>query len=166
MPDHIERHADEWLSVAHVAAEIGMHPAVRKWTDVHPVVSNSTSADRRSRYRLRPIRGVMRDTEIFAPAFPMVAAGSEEEIVKIANNTKYGLNAAVFSKNIDKAFTLAARLKCGLVVVNGPPVCRPCNRPRGGYNATGIGREALDTTIEEMTHVKGIAFRPVITDVL
>jgi succinate-semialdehyde dehydrogenase/glutarate-semialdehyde dehydrogenase len=113
-----------------------------------------------------PEMDVMRDMEIFAPVFPMVAAGSDDEIVKIANNTKYGLNAGVFTKDIEKAFTLAARLECGLVVVNGTPLYRPYNHPHGGYKATGIGREGLDTTIEEMTQVKGIAFRRVITDVL
>lgn len=109
---------------------------------------------------------VMQDMEIFAPVFPMFAAGSEDEIINIANNTKYGLNAGVFTKDVEKAFTLAARLECGLVVINGTPLYRPYNHPHGGYKATGIGREGLDSTIEEMTQVKGIAFRRVITDVL
>jgi acyl-CoA reductase-like NAD-dependent aldehyde dehydrogenase len=107
---------------------------------------------------------VMKDMEIFAPVFPMISAGSEEEIVDIANNTKYGLNAGVFTRDVEKAFTFAARLECGLVVINGTPLYRPYNHPHGGYKATGIGREGLDSTIEEMTQVKGIAFRRVIAD--
>jgi succinate-semialdehyde dehydrogenase/glutarate-semialdehyde dehydrogenase len=113
-----------------------------------------------------PEMDVMRDMEIFAPVFPAIAAGSDEEIVRIANNTKYGLNAGVFTKDIEKAFTLAARLECGLVVINGSPLYRPYIHAHGGYKATGIGREGLDSTIEEMTQAKGIAFRRVITDVL
>ena len=108
---------------------------------------------------------VMRDMEIFAPVFPIISASSDDEIVGIANNTKYGLNAGVFTRDINAAFTLAARLEFGLVVINGTPLYRPYNHPHGGYKATGIGREGLDVTIEEMTQVKGIAFRRVLTDV-
>jgi succinate-semialdehyde dehydrogenase / glutarate-semialdehyde dehydrogenase len=113
-----------------------------------------------------PEMDVMRDMEIFAPVFPTITAGSDDDIIGIANNTKYGLNAGVFTRDVEKAFTIAARLECGLVVINGSPLYRPYIHAHGGYKATGIGREGLDSTIEEMTQTKGIAFRRVIKDVL
>lgn len=105
---------------------------------------------------------IARDMEVFAPVFPLISAGSDEEMVRVANNTKYGLNAGVFTQDVDKAFTFAAVLECGLVVINGTPLYRPYNHPHGGFKKTGIGREGLDSTIQEMTEVKGIAFRKVI----
>jgi succinate-semialdehyde dehydrogenase / glutarate-semialdehyde dehydrogenase len=105
---------------------------------------------------------VARDTEIFAPVFPIIEAGSEAELLDIANSTIYGLNAGVFTKDVERAFTFAAELEYGLVVINGSPLYRPYNHLHGGYKATGIGREGLDGTLEDMTQSKGIAFRRVL----
>ena len=105
---------------------------------------------------------VARDTEIFAPVFPIIAAKSEAELLDIANSTIYGLNAGVFTQDVQRAFTFAAELEYGLVVINGSPLYRPYNHKHGGYKATGIGREGLDGTLEELTQSKGIAFRHVL----
>ena len=111
-----------------------------------------------------PDMDVARDTEIFAPVFPIIQGGSEAELLEVANNTIYGLNAGVFTQDIDRAFTFAAELEYGLVVINGSPLYRPYNHLHGGYKATGIGREGLDGTLEDMTQSKGIAFRRVLRE--
>lgn len=106
---------------------------------------------------------VARDTEIFAPVFPVIRGHSDEELIEIANSTIYGLNAGVFTQDVQKAFTFAAELEYGLVVINGSPLYRPYNHQHGGYKQTGIGREGLDGTLEELTQSKGIAFRRVLS---
>jgi succinate-semialdehyde dehydrogenase / glutarate-semialdehyde dehydrogenase len=111
-----------------------------------------------------PEMDVARDMEIFAPVFPIISARSDQEMVQIANGTSFGLSAGVFTKDMEKAFTFAANLECGLVVINGNSLYRPYNHQHGGYKRSGIGREGFDVTIQELTQNKGIAFRKVITD--
>lgn len=106
---------------------------------------------------------VARDMEIFAPVFPIISAASEKEMVEIANNTVYGLSASVFTKDYEKAFSISAAIECGLVVINGTSLYRPLIHQHGGYKRSGIGREGLNITIQEMTQNKGIAFRGAIT---
>jgi acyl-CoA reductase-like NAD-dependent aldehyde dehydrogenase len=102
---------------------------------------------------------VARDLEIFAPVFPVIGARSEDEMIEIANNTSYGLSAAVFTRDYEKAFSMGAAIECGLVVINGTSLFRPLIHQHGGYKRSGIGREGFDITMQEMTQNKGIAFR-------
>jgi succinate-semialdehyde dehydrogenase/glutarate-semialdehyde dehydrogenase len=111
-----------------------------------------------------PEMDVARDMEIFAPVFPIISARSDDEMIQIANNTSYGLSAGVFTNDMEKAFTMAANLECGLVVINGNSLYRPYNHQHGGYKRSGIGREGFDVTIQELTQNKGIAFRKVLAD--
>lgn len=111
---------------------------------------------------VRPEMDVARDMEIFAPVFPIIEVGSTEEALHVANQTNYGLNAGVFTRDIQTAFTLAAQIESGLVVINGTPLYRPYNHPHGGIKRTGLGREGLDSTLEELTEVKSIVFRKAI----
>jgi succinate-semialdehyde dehydrogenase / glutarate-semialdehyde dehydrogenase len=108
--------------------------------------------------------GVANDMEIFAPVFPIIAIASDEEALEVSNQTSYGLSAGVFTRDLDRAFRYAAGLDCGLVVINGTSLYRPLIHQHGGYKRSGIGREGLDITIQEMTQVKGIAFRGVVGD--
>jgi succinate-semialdehyde dehydrogenase / glutarate-semialdehyde dehydrogenase len=106
---------------------------------------------------------IAQDMEIFAPVFPVIATGSEEEMIEIANNTKYGLSAAVFTRDYEKAFSMGSAIECGLVVINGTSLYRPLIHQHGGYKRSGIGREGFDITMQEMTQNKGIAFRGAVT---
>lgn len=106
---------------------------------------------------------VARDMEIFAPVFPVIASSSEAEMVEIANNTRYGLSAAVFTRDYERAFSIGSAIECGLVVVNGTSLYRPLIHQHGGYKRSGIGREGFDITMHEMTQNKGIAFRGAVT---
>lgn len=106
---------------------------------------------------------VARDMEIFAPVFPVIGAGSEDEMVGIANNTSYGLSAAVFTRDYEKAFSMGSAIECGLVVINGTSLYRPLIHQHGGYKRSGIGHEGFDITMHEMTQNKGIAFRGAVT---
>lgn len=105
---------------------------------------------------------VAKDLEIFGPVFPILVVDSDEEALDIANQTSYGLNAGVFTESVNRAFWFSTRLECGMVVINGSPLYRPYVHGHGGVKSTGIGREGLRSSFEELTTQKGLAFRRVL----
>ncbi len=109
-----------------------------------------------------PEMEVARDLEIFGPVFPIIVANSRAEMLSIANQTHYGLNAGVFTSSIKDAFWFATKLACGQVVVNGGPMYRPYIHSHGGPGLTGSGREGLRRSFDELTVEKGISFRNVL----
>jgi len=94
--------------------------------------------------------------EVFGPVAPIMVFSTEEEAVDIANDTIYGLQAGVFTKDVNRAFRVARRLQAGGVVLNWGTCWRPGNVPFGGYKQSGLGREGVYHTIEEMTELKTI----------
>ena len=92
--------------------------------------------------------------EIFGPVLSIIPYDDEDEAVRIANATVYGLAGAVFSGDQDRAIAVARRLRTGQVDVNGGafnPVA-----PFGGYKQSGNGRELGRFGLEEFTEIKSI----------
>jgi aldehyde dehydrogenase (NAD+) len=92
--------------------------------------------------------------EIFGPVLSVMAYDSEEEGVRIANDTPYGLAAAVWSADQDHAVAVARRIKAGQVEINGGrfnPIA-----PFGGYKQSGIGRELGLHGLEEFLEIKSL----------
>jgi aldehyde dehydrogenase (NAD+) len=77
--------------------------------------------------------------EIFGPVLCVIPADDEEQAIEIANDTIYGLNAAVFTNDADRAYAVARRLRCGTVGHNA--VRREHRLPFGGFKQSGLGRE-------------------------
>ena len=77
--------------------------------------------------------------EIFGPVLTVTTYRDEEEAVAIANNSRYGLNGAVFTADVDRGLELACRIRTGTVEVNGSPAGLAA--PMGGFKESGIGRE-------------------------
>jgi acyl-CoA reductase-like NAD-dependent aldehyde dehydrogenase len=94
--------------------------------------------------------------EVFGPVLPVVSFSTEEEAVKLANDTIYGLGAKVFSKDKKRALRVASRIEAGCVDVNDGNHWQPCN-PFGGYKASGVGREHGRWGFQELTQIKVIA---------
>lgn len=101
-----------------------------------------------------PDMDVAKDMEIFGPVFPIIAFKTEEEALTIANNTKYGLCAGVVTSDINKGIRFMSKVEAGTVVINGNSRYRHIDHRFGGYKMSGIGREGIPCTIEEMTQVK------------
>jgi acyl-CoA reductase-like NAD-dependent aldehyde dehydrogenase len=92
--------------------------------------------------------------ETFGPVAPLVAFQDVEEAIKMANDTPYGLQAAVFTQDISRAFDIAYRLEVGGVIINWSSAIRVESLPFGGIKMSGHGREGLHDTLDEMTEQK------------
>ena len=92
--------------------------------------------------------------ETFGPVAPLVAFQNVEEAIKMANDTPYGLQAAVFTQDISRAFDIAYRLEVGGVIINWSSAIRVESLPFGGIKMSGRGREGLHDTLDEMTEQK------------
>lgn len=97
---------------------------------------------------------VAKDMEIFGPVYPIIGFDTEEEAVEIANSSKYGLMGGVLSEDYKKCFRVAQKLECGGVVINGNGNYRPPESPFGGFKMSGLGREGVSATLEEMSQIK------------
>jgi acyl-CoA reductase-like NAD-dependent aldehyde dehydrogenase len=94
--------------------------------------------------------------ELFGPAIAVTTASSVDEALAHANNTVYGLGAGVFTRNIDTALRASREIEAGVVHINWTPLWRADLMPYGGVKASGIGKEGVRSTIEEMTEVKTV----------
>ncbi len=92
--------------------------------------------------------------EIFGPVLVMIPYKDEEEAVRIANDTVYGLSGYVYSSNVDHARRIARRLRTGMVHINGAST--DPNAPFGGYKQSGNGREWGLEGLKEFLEVKAV----------
>jgi succinyl-CoA reductase len=95
--------------------------------------------------------------EPFGPLAPVVRFREIEDAVRIANATPYGLQAAVYTRDLARGFALAKRIRAGGVHLNDPTNLRWDALPFGGIKESGLGREGLRYAMEEMTEVKLIS---------
>lgn len=75
----------------------------------------------------------------------------EDEAVRVANDTEYGLSSAVFSRDIKRAMAVAARIQAGICHINGPTVGDEAQMPFGGVKGSGYGRFGGKASIAEFT---------------
>jgi acyl-CoA reductase-like NAD-dependent aldehyde dehydrogenase len=97
--------------------------------------------------------------EMFAPVVHINSFISFEEAVGFVNNSKYGLQAGIFTNDINKALKGAKALHVGGVMINEIPTFRVDHMPYGGVKMSGVGREGIKYAIEEMTELKLISFK-------
>ena len=97
--------------------------------------------------------------ETFGPVVPVITVSEYDEAIALANGTGYGLQMAVFTRDIDKAFYFAERLRSGNVVINDTTDYWEAHEPFGGGGGTrsGYGRLGGRFTFEDMTHLKTVA---------
>ncbi|MDP8023300.1 MAG: aldehyde dehydrogenase family protein [Conexivisphaerales archaeon] len=96
--------------------------------------------------------------EVFGPVLPLIKVKNDDEALRIANNTEYGLDASVFTKDFSRAYRLASKIKAGSVIINDMTRVRFDNLPFGGVKKSGIGREGVKYTMLEMSETKIIAY--------
>jgi aldehyde dehydrogenase (NAD+)/betaine-aldehyde dehydrogenase len=96
--------------------------------------------------------------EIFGPVLSVLAVDDDDEALRTANDSPFGLIAAVWTSDVDRALWLARNLQCGQVYVNSYGAGGGVPLPFGGYKRSGFGREKGLEAIMEYTQVKTIAF--------
>jgi acyl-CoA reductase-like NAD-dependent aldehyde dehydrogenase len=89
--------------------------------------------------------------EVFAPLVVVEPFDHFDDAIAMANNTKYGLQAGVFSRDHKNILKAAETLEFGGVIVNDAPNFRVDNMPYGGIKDSGLGREGVRYAMEEMT---------------
>jgi acyl-CoA reductase-like NAD-dependent aldehyde dehydrogenase len=92
--------------------------------------------------------------EIFGPVLSLIAAEDEDDAVALANDTIYGLNASVFTPDVDRARAVAARLRSGTVGHNA--MRTDFGMSFGGFKQSGVGREGLHGGLEEYLETKSV----------
>jgi acyl-CoA reductase-like NAD-dependent aldehyde dehydrogenase len=96
------------------------------------------------------------DQETFGPITTVVRVSGVEEAVQVANDTEYGLAAAVFGADSTRALQVAMRIQAGHVHVNGATVQNEAQAPYGGMKNSGYGRFDGRAVINEFTDLKWI----------
>jgi len=97
--------------------------------------------------------------EVFAPIIAIMPFDTEEEVISYANDSRYGLQAGVFTNNINLAMRMAEAIETGGVWINEVSVKRYDHIPYGGVKESGIGKEGIQYSIEEMTDLKFIGMK-------
>jgi benzaldehyde dehydrogenase (NAD) len=94
--------------------------------------------------------------ESFGPVVAVIRAKDVDDAVRLANDTQYGLSAAVFSTNVAIAVATAQRIQSGICHINGPTVHDEAQMPFGGTKASGYGRFGGKAGIAEFTDLRWI----------
>lgn len=92
--------------------------------------------------------------EVFGPLVSIIPFETEDEVILLANSSEYGLQAGVFTSDINRAFRLAEHLETGGVWINEVSTFRQDHYPYGGVKQSGIGKEGVKYAIEDMTEIK------------
>jgi benzaldehyde dehydrogenase (NAD) len=95
--------------------------------------------------------------ESFGPAVSIVEVDGAEQAVQVANDTEYGLSAAIFSRDVQRAEALAARIQSGMCHINDATVHDEPQAPFGGVKASGWGRFGGEWAAEEFTELRWIS---------
>jgi acyl-CoA reductase-like NAD-dependent aldehyde dehydrogenase len=111
---------------------------------------------------LTDVHGEMRvlSEEVFAPVATVQTFADFEEALAEANNTRFGLQAGVFTRETNRALRAFRALDFGGVIVNDSPAFRVDNMPYGGVKLSGAGREGIRYAMEEMTEPRLIVIDP------
>ena len=94
--------------------------------------------------------------ETFGPVAPLVKFTNEEEVIKMANDTKYGLAGYFYSRDIGRIWRMAEELEYGMIGVNAGVISTEV-APFGGVKESGVGREGAAEGIDEYLETKYIA---------
>lgn len=95
--------------------------------------------------------------ETFGPVAPLVRFETEEEVIRLANASQYGLAGYFYSTNIQRVWRVAEALECGIVGINEGIISTEV-APFGGIKESGLGREGSKYGLEEYLEIKYLCF--------
>jgi betaine-aldehyde dehydrogenase/aminobutyraldehyde dehydrogenase len=97
--------------------------------------------------------------EVFGPVVSMQRFSSDDEAIAMANDTRYGLAASVFSRDVGRALSAAKKLEFGTVWVNEHLFPLASEMPHGGFKESGYGKDMSLYSMEEYTRIKHVAVK-------
>ena len=137
------RRVEEWIGQAQLNGAKLHCGGERKGAIIQPAVLSNVSSDMR-----------ISCEELFGPAVGITKAENIEDAIHLANNTRFGLSAAIFTQDIDKAMRFAREVESGSLHINYGTAWRAETMPYGGLKDSGMGKEGPKYAIEEMTETK------------
>jgi acyl-CoA reductase-like NAD-dependent aldehyde dehydrogenase len=140
--------AESWIREAQARGAQVLVGGVREGSVLHPTALTSVTAGMK----------VVAE-EVFAPVASVMACDDFEQALEQANASEYGLQASVFTRDIDRVLQAIRRLDFGGVIINDSPAFRTDHMPYGGNRQSGLGREGVRFAIEEMTNLQMVAIR-------
>jgi lactaldehyde dehydrogenase len=96
--------------------------------------------------------------ETFGPVAPLITVKDLDEAIAVANDTKYGLQAGLFTDSMKNALKAIKLIESGGVMINRQPTFRTDNMPFGGFKMSGMGKEGVKYAVEDMTRTKLVVF--------
>ena len=143
----IERHIAAGVDEGATLATGGKRPAhlARGWFLEPTVFCNVQNSQR------------IAQEEIFGPVVAVIPFADEDEAIRIANDSSYGLAGAIYAKDTARAVALAKRIRTGVVWVNGG--LNMLDGPFGGFKESGLGREGGRWGLEEFTEIQQVTWR-------
>ena len=146
--ENAAKRIQEWVEEARDQGATIETGGERKGTMMYPTIITNVKKDMK----------VVKE-EAFAPIVTVIPFNTEEEAVENTNDSIYGLQAGVFTKDISRAYRVADSLEMGGVWINDSSVYRQDNYPYGGVKLSGLGREGVKYAMDEMTEMKFIGVR-------
>jgi acyl-CoA reductase-like NAD-dependent aldehyde dehydrogenase len=134
---------ESWISEAAAAGARVITGGARDGAIVQPAIL--ADVDRDMRFSRQ---------ELFGPAVGVTPVSGINEAIEYANDTRYGLSAAIFTENIDNALKFALEVESGNLNINGGTQFRADLMPYGGLKDSGMGKEGPRYAVEEMTELK------------
>ncbi len=134
---------ESWIREAEAAGADVLAGGTRERAVVQPTVLANTHAGMK-----------VEDEEIFGPVVTLNPFDTFEEAVTRANDSKYGLQGGLFTRDVTRAFSAIEDWDVGGLIVNDVPIYRLDNMPFGGWKQSGLGREGTVYAMEEMTDIK------------
>lgn len=147
-------HRDRVLDYIKIGTDEGAHIVTGGKAPAGPDYADGYFVEPTVLVNARPEARIMHE-EIFGPVVTAVPFDTEEEVLELANNTRFGLGAAVWTRDISRAHRMAAAIESGQVWVNCYQACDSA-LPFGGTKESGWGRETCRETLEEYLETKTV----------
>ncbi|HEY7064439.1 MAG TPA: aldehyde dehydrogenase family protein [Chloroflexota bacterium] len=142
------RRVETWIGEAKAAGARVLVGGKREGALLSPTVVTDTRPDMRVQCQ-----------EVFAPLVTLTPFDTVDEVLALANDSPYGLQAAAFTNDLNTALRFARELESGCIWINEGSRYRQDNYPFGGVKDSGLGREGVKYAIQEMTEVKFVGIK-------
>lgn len=106
-----------------------------------------------------PADAAANSCELFAPVATLQRYTDFDEALRAVNDSDFGLQAGVFTRDLTLAMRAHQQLEVGAVLVNQVPTFRVENMPYGGIKDSGFGREGIRYAMEDMTEIRGLIIK-------